>query len=144
MTVASEVAAPAAEQAAPDRSAGQDSLRQSLLRWGAQARAAELVKLIVVPGAVAVVGGFIVMFLGWYGAARSYPEVAQIPYIISGGFFGLGLVVLGGLLLASAVWIAQLGRIQRTMEQRFEELARPSSPDAGAGGAARRRSGARP
>ncbi|HET6812046.1 MAG TPA: hypothetical protein VFH50_13660 [Acidimicrobiales bacterium] len=141
MTVASE---PAAEQAAAPRLAAQDGLRQALLRWGAQARAAELVKLIVVPGAVAVVGGFVVMFLGWYGAARSYPEVAQLPYIISGGFVGLGLVVLGGLLLASAVWIAQLGRMQRAMEQRFEELAAPVPPAAEESGPARRRSGTRP
>jgi NADH:ubiquinone oxidoreductase subunit 6 (subunit J) len=124
VTVASD---PVAEQAGTDRAAARDSLRQSLLRWGSQARAAELVRLIVVPGAVAVVGGFVVMFLGWYGAARSYPEVAQIPYIISGGFVGLGLVVLGGLLLASAVWIAQLGRMQRAMEQRTEELGRSRS-----------------
>ena len=140
MTVASDQAA---EQTTTGRVAAQDSLRQSLLRWGAQARAAELVKLVVVPGAVAVVGGFVVMFLGWYGAARSYPEVAQIPYIISGGFVGLGLVVLGGLLLASAVWIAQLGRMQRAMEQRFEEPGASSPPGAGDSGPARRRSGTR-
>jgi NADH:ubiquinone oxidoreductase subunit 6 (subunit J) len=140
MTVASD---PAVEQTSTGRMAAQDGLRQALLRWGAQARAAELVKLIVVPGAVAVVGGFIVMFLGWYGAARSYPEVAQIPYIISGGFVGLALVVLGGLLLASAVWIAQLGRMQRAMEQRFEELAAPPTPDAEDSRPARRRPGGR-
>ena len=104
--------------------AAQESLRQSLVRWGAQARAAELVKLIVLPGSLAVVGGFVVMFIGWYGAARSYPEVAQIPYIISGGFVGLALVVLGGLLLASAVWIAQLGRMQRAMDHRLDAMER--------------------
>ena len=141
MTVTSDTAA---EQTTTGRVTAQDGLRQALLRWGAQARAAELVKLIVVPGAVAVVGGFVVMFLGWYGAARSYPEVAQIPYIISGGFVGLGLVVLGGLLLASAVWIAQLGRMQRAMEQRFEELAAPPAAEGVERGPARRRSGTRP
>lgn len=119
MTVASEAGV---ESAARDGAAARESLRQSLVRWGSQARAAELVKLVVLPGSVAVVGGFIVMFLGWYGAARSYPEVAQIPYIISGGFVGLGLVILGGLLLASAVWISQLGRMQRAVEARLDQL----------------------
>ena len=140
MTVASE---PVTGQPAADRMAARDGLRQSLVRWGAQARAAELVKLIVIPGAVAVVGGFVVMFLGWYGAARSYPEVAQIPYIISGGFVGLGLVILGGLLLASAVWIAQLGRMERAMEQRIEELSRTRDPKDGAAPARRRSTASR-
>ena len=140
MTVASE---PVTGQPAADRMAARDGLRQSLVRWGAQARAAELVKLIVIPGSVAVVGGFVVMFLGWYGAARSYPEVAQIPYIISGGFVGLGLVILGGLLLASAVWIAQLGRMERAMEQRIEELSRSRDPGDDAPPARRRSAASR-
>ena len=137
MTVAGEAGA---ETAARDGAAARESLRQSLVRWGSQARAAELVKLVVLPGSVAVVGGFIVMFLGWYGAARSYPEVAQIPYIISGGFVGLALVILGGLLLASAVWISQLGRMQRAMEARLDQLERAREESA----APSRRTGARP
>lgn len=113
-----------------ERLAARDGLRRSLARWGAQARAAELVKLLVVPGAVAVVGGFVVMFIGWYGAARSYPDVAQIPYVISGGFVGLALVVLGGLLLASAVWTAQLGRMQRAFDQRVDQIEQRPAPAA--------------
>jgi hypothetical protein len=90
---------------------------------------------------VAVVGGFVVMFLGWYGAARSYPEVAQIPYLISGGFVGLGLVVLGGLLLASAVWITQLTRMQRAMEERIDRMAAAPAPAVEEKAPARRRTG---
>ncbi|HEX5267297.1 MAG TPA: hypothetical protein VFW24_11035 [Acidimicrobiales bacterium] len=138
MTVASD---PAVEQPPSGRAAARDGLRQSLLRWGAQARTAELVKLIVIPASVAVVGGFVVMFLGWYGAARSYPEVAQIPYLISGGFVGLGLVVLGGLLLASAVWITQLTRMQRAMEERIDRMAASPAPGVGEKAPARRRAG---
>jgi hypothetical protein len=138
VTVASD---PVVEQRPSGRAAARDSLRQSLLRWGGQARTAELVKLIVIPAAVAVVGGFVVMFLGWYGAARSYPEVAQIPYLISGGFVGLGLVVLGGLLLASAVWITQLTRMQRAMEERIDRMAAAPAPAVEEKAPARRRTG---
>ena len=43
--------------------------------------------------------GFLVLFLGWNGAA-SYDRVpAQIPYVISGGMVGLSIVVLGGAML---------------------------------------------
>ena len=117
-----------AEPAAADRMAAREGLRRSLSRWSAQARTAELVKLVVVPGSVAVVGGFVVMFIGWYGAARSYPEVAQIPYIISGGLVGLGLVILGGLLLSTAVWIAQLGRMQRAVDARLDAVESRTQP----------------
>ena len=43
--------------------------------------------------------GFLLLFLGWNGAA-SYDRVpAQIPYVISGGLAGLSIVVLGGAML---------------------------------------------
>lgn len=42
-----------------------------------------------------IVAGFVVIALGWYGAARlDYPQ-GQIPYVISGGLSGLGLVGAG-------------------------------------------------
>jgi len=98
-----------------------EGLRSSLARWSARARRTEMLKALVLPGALVLVAGLVVMFLGWYGASRSYPEVAQIPYIISGGLFGLALVILGGLMLTAAVWISQLERIQRGADERLAE-----------------------
>jgi hypothetical protein len=47
------------------------------------------------------IAGFFFIFLGWNGAA-SYDRVpAQIPYVISGGIAGLGLVVLGAALIVA-------------------------------------------
>lgn len=43
--------------------------------------------------------GFVLMFLGWNGAASFNFLPAQFPYVISGGLAGLGLVVLGAALL---------------------------------------------
>lgn len=43
--------------------------------------------------------GFLLLFLGWNGAA-SYDRVpAQIPYVISGGLAGLSVMVLAGAML---------------------------------------------
>ena len=44
--------------------------------------------------------GFIVMGIAWNGAAGKDFAQGQIPYLLSGGFVGLGLVVVGtGLML---------------------------------------------
>lgn len=50
------------------------------------------------PQAVAVtvmVVGFVFLFLGWNGAAGIDFVSGQVPYLISGGFVGLGLVGAG-------------------------------------------------
>lgn len=39
--------------------------------------------------------GFAAVVLGWYGAAREDYVPAQMPYLLSGGFAGLGLIVAG-------------------------------------------------
>ena len=47
------------------------------------------------------VAGFFLIFLGWNGAASHDREPAQIPYVISGGIAGLGLVVVGSALIVA-------------------------------------------
>jgi hypothetical protein len=46
-------------------------------------------------GVLVSLAGFVVLFLGWNGAASYNRVPAQMPYVISGGLAGLGLVVLG-------------------------------------------------
>ena len=43
--------------------------------------------------------GFVLLFLGWNGAASYNFLPAQFPYLISGGLAGLALVILGAALL---------------------------------------------
>ena len=71
----------------------------------------DLIRWMLVPGSLAVGFGFVLMAVGWYGASHTAREVEQIPYLISGGLVGLGLVVVGGLLLASTFWIAVLRKV---------------------------------
>lgn len=46
---------------------------------------------------VAVVG-LVVILIGWWGASGTAIVAEQIPYLISGGLLGLGLVIIGGAL----------------------------------------------
>ncbi len=52
----------------------------------------------VAAGSVLVPLGIVIIILAWYGAAHSPYVQSQIPYLVSGAFIGLGLMVLGGLL----------------------------------------------
>lgn len=56
--------------------------------------------------------GFVVMFLGWNGAASYTALAAQFPYLISGGVLGLSFVVIG-----AALTVVQNSRNDRVMLQ---------------------------
>jgi len=56
--------------------------------------------------------GLGVIVLGWYGASHSPFLFEQVPYLISGGLLGLGLVTGAGLLYLGS-WIAHSANAQR-------------------------------
>ena len=58
-------------------------------------------KLGGVLGIAYCIAGFFLIFLGWNGAASHDRVEAQIPYLISGGLGGLGLVVVGAALIVA-------------------------------------------
>lgn len=81
-------------------------------------------------GWVAVAVGALALLLGWLGAsAKAFPG-DQIPYVISGGLFGLFMLGLGGILLLSAdmrdEW-SQLERLERALSA-DQESAGPGDP----------------
>jgi hypothetical protein len=82
--------------------------RDAMARLSERSRSTELLRMLLLPGALAVVLGFVFMFFGWYGASHTPREIEQVPYLISGGFIGLAMVFVGGLLLASALWLSML------------------------------------
>ncbi|MCU1372931.1 MAG: hypothetical protein JWO68_217 [Actinomycetia bacterium] len=86
-----------------------------------RARSGDLLRMLLLPAAGLVIGGFGLMVLGWWGAAHTHRQIEQIPYLISGGLVGLGLVVVGGLLLATAVWISSLERMRRQSDERSRD-----------------------
>jgi hypothetical protein len=95
--------------------------RDAIAAVADRAQSAELVRLLLLPGLVALVLGFGVMLLGWWGAARTHREIEQIPYLISGGLIGLGLVIVGALLVASAMWMTVLQRHEADLAARVQQ-----------------------
>ena len=92
------------------------------------------------------VAGFLLVFLGWNGAASRNFLPAQFPYLISGGITGLCLVVVGVGTIVVQNQRADRAALQRTLEQLIEAVehagaartngagARPSPGDLVAGG----------
>ncbi|MEO6205000.1 MAG: hypothetical protein ABIO67_06420 [Mycobacteriales bacterium] len=79
-------------------------------------------------GGVLIPLGFLLVTLGWIGASGTPLLFEQIPYMISGGLFGLGLVFAGGFVYF-AYWLTLLVRESRTAREdlqaslsRLEEL----------------------
>lgn len=64
-------------------------------------------RVLRVVGPVLLPTGAILILLGWYGAANTTRVFLQIPYLISGGLLGLGLMFAGGFLYFTR-WITDL------------------------------------
>ena len=67
--------------------------------------------LMVLGGIIAPLG-LVIVLLGWAGASRTSNLFEQIPYLISGGLFGLGLVFLGAFFYF-AHWMTELVKESR-------------------------------
>src|SRR3954465_479360 len=76
-------------------------------------------------GLVVVAAGLLVIGIGWNGAAGAGGEIngiptlsAQLPWLLSGGILGLGLVVFG-----AALVIVHNARVDRArLESKLDEL----------------------
>jgi hypothetical protein len=49
-----------------------------------------------------LIAGIVLVMLGWYGAAHTNILTEQIPYLISGGLLGLGLIIVAGVMISGA------------------------------------------
>ena len=67
--------------------------------------------LLLLAGIVAPLG-LVVVVLGWWGASQTPYEFEQVPYLISGGLLGLGLVFVGSFFYF-AHWMTQLVKEHR-------------------------------
>ena len=87
-------------------------------------------------GIVYCLGGFFLIFLGWNGAASNDNESAQLPYVISGGLAGLGLIVVGAALMLANSLRADRVELRAALEEsRRADAAAPAAAAASAGGA---------
>jgi hypothetical protein len=75
-------------------------------------------------GALCLPIGLVVIILGWYGIAHTGHLYEQNSYLISGGFLGLALVLVGAALYFS-YWMARQIRVTETAsEQTLRALTR--------------------
>ena len=79
--------------------------------------------ILAIVSAVVLPLGLAMILLGWYGAAHSSYLFEQVPYLISGGLLGLGLVMAGGLLYFGS-WIARSAAQQQKQGEEVAELLR--------------------
>lgn len=75
-------------------------------------------------GSVLIAGGIVAIFLGWFGASGTNQVWAQIPYVISGGLLGLGLVFAG----AALVFAFYLARLNLVTEGRLRAIETALKP----------------
>jgi uncharacterized membrane protein len=68
--------------------------------------------------------GFLLIFLGWNGAASRNRVPAQFPYLLSGGIAGLSFVILGAALIVVQNQRADRAALQRTVGELRELLER--------------------
>ena len=87
------------------------------------------------PAGVILAGiGLLAVAFGWNGAASQLSVTAQIPYLLSGGFLGLGLVVIGGAMMVVTAAREDRARLEAKLDQLVDALA---SADLGSGGGGR-------
>lgn len=78
--------------------------------------------------------GFILIFLGWNGAATYNFTPAQFPYLISGGLAGLALVVIASALLIINAQRQDRALLLNSLAELREAVERASLSAAGPGG----------
>ena len=94
MTDVTDIAALAVEPAAS--AASNEELTEALAGVRRRSQLVVTERWLMVAGAVMMPLGVAFTLLGWYGAAHTTRLFEQVPYLVSGGILGLGLIVIGG------------------------------------------------
>ena len=111
-----------------DGTARQRRLAESVRALRTRAGGADGAKPLLILGGILLPLGFVFVLLGWAGASNTVNSWEQIPYLISGGLLGLGLIFAGGFTYF-AYWLTQLvytarrdAADTRVILERIEEL----------------------
>jgi uncharacterized integral membrane protein len=88
-----------------------------------------LQQVLTIAGGFLMPLGLAVIGIGWYGTAHTGYVFEQVPYLVSGGLFGLGLTISGALIFFSS-WLARLIQLQRERAELTRRLLdRTPAPD---------------
>lgn len=82
------------------------------------------VRLGRVLGFIFITGGFVVIGKAWDGAANRNFITGQFPYLLSGGFMGLGLIVTGSTMLFLATVRAERQIVTEKLDETLKLLGR--------------------
>jgi len=83
-------------------------------------------RLPMVIGIVLLVCGWAAIFVAWYQAGHQDLETGQIPYVISGGFGGLGLLLMGMVFVLIDVVRRSEVKLRRSTERLHERMEQVS------------------
>ena len=82
-----------------------------------------IARVLAILATLMLPAGLVAIGLGWYGAAHTPFVFEQMPYLISGGLLGVGLLTAGGLLYVGS-WMARLAELQREESEKVRDLLR--------------------
>lgn len=102
------------EQPPPEGVRAQRDLAAGLARIHRRGTLAATERWALYGGGILVPLGALLVLAGWYGAAHTTRLFEEIPYLISGGMFGLGLIVVGAALYFG-YWLTRVVSGQRQM-----------------------------
>jgi hypothetical protein len=124
-TAAEDVEQPSPEAAPETEAAPKQKRSRGRFDWRAFARDnGRLLAAIALLGA-----GIVFVILGWYGAAHTNILTEQIPYLISGGLLGMGLIIVAGVMVAGASQERSTDELRREIERAFAAMgSRASDP----------------
>lgn len=118
----------------------QTRLAHQVSKLRTSASAGRLDRWLLIAGGTLAPLGLLAILLGWLGASRTVLTFEQIPYLVSGGLFGLGLVFLGGFIYF-AYWQTVIVREGRSQHRdlidslgRIERLLSGAAPTGAANG----------
>jgi hypothetical protein len=81
-------------------------------------------KLMNAIGMLAIGFGIAAIVLGWYGASHSPYLFQEVPYVISGGILGLGLIVTGAVLVVCSWSLRQIQEERRNAQAMVRSVER--------------------
>src|SRR5687768_9344734 len=81
-----------------------------------------LARLAVYGGVTMVAIGFLILYLGYNGAATHTRDIEQIPYMVSGGFGGIALMLLGSVMVMSNALLKGQAMLRRELSALRESM----------------------
>ncbi|MHB1444999.1 MAG: hypothetical protein ACYCZV_04975 [Acidimicrobiales bacterium] len=112
---------------APDRSASvspEQRMAVILGRAAGRFRLAFTERTLFAIGGAMAVAGVLCILVGWEGTSRTVLVAGQIPYLVSGGLLGLGLIFLGGFLYFGHWMALMVGENRERSAEDRNDLAR--------------------